>query len=403
MPYAFELHASCVPERIEAVGLNLATLSRIRSRPAPDELLQRIAPRQLVPDSVPAFAPGEVSPHPFGFADPLEEQVQIGPGAVEVAHTRVYEKHQSVRVAPGTRLRMAPGASLVFLGRVAFEGRAREPIVIERAAQQAWGGIVLQGPETRGSSFSHVSASGGSAPAWRRNRYPGMIDLHDTRDLTIRNCSFSDNQASDDLVHAAYVTGLLVEDSSAGRSHADAWDLEFTQAVLRRLQVGETGDDALDLMGSRVEVVDSVLVGIKGNGISAGEESQVSLQDTLVADAGTGVQAKNASGVAADGSLLYRVKTGVRVYTREVRYTGDSRVQADVLFVVGSQRAIRRDDRSGDALDLGRVQTRLPRRDSLEHLRNDVLGLADWEGLSDWLGQRRSRWQQPNGTLALQP
>jgi hypothetical protein len=297
---------------------------------------------------------------------------------------------------------MAPSASLIFFGKVAFEGTQREPIAIERSGAAPWGGIVVQGQASAGSSFQHVTASGGSAPAWRMNRYPGMIDVHDTRDIAIRSCRFSDNQNGDDLIHVADVDGLLVEDSHAGRSHRDVWDLEFTNAVLRRLEVAEAGDDGLDLMGSHVTLVDSVIVGVQGNGLSAGEETVVNLQDTLIADAKVGVLAKNASTVAADGSLLFRTQTGVRVYTRTVRYSGDSRVQADVMFIVDSRRPITRDDRSGDALDVGRVQIRLPRRDTLEHLRDNVLGLPDWSGLPTWSTERRTSWQKAGGSLALQ-
>jgi hypothetical protein len=400
--YTFELRASCLPERVEALGLNLATLSRVHSRPAPAELLARVPEHQLGPDSVPQWTTGEVSAHPWSMPEPAEEAIQLGPGIVEVAQTRVYQSGQRVTVAPGTRLKMAPGASLIFFGPVAFQGTQREPIAVERAGQAPWGGIAVQGPATAGSRFSYVAASGGTTPSYRLSRYPGMIDLHDTRDIVLRNCRFSDNQGGDDLIHTAYVEQLLVEDSHAGRAHRDVWDLEFTQAVLRRLEVAEAGDDAFDLMGSRIALADSVIVGVQGNGLSAGEESEVSLQDTLIANAKVGVLAKNASTVAVDGSLLFRTHTGVRVYTKTVRYAGDSRVQADVLFVVESKRPISRDDRSADALDLGRVQIRLPRRDTLEHLRDNVLGLADWEGLSTWSTERRTWWQTRTSTVAWQ-
>ncbi len=83
------------------------------------------------------------------------------------------------------------------------------------------------------------------------------------------------------------------------------------------MQVVHAGDDGLDLMGAHVELADAA-----------------------------GLLAKNDLQIAVDGSLLYRTKTGVRVYTKTVRYAGESRIQADVLFVVGSEQPIRRDDRS---------------------------------------------------------
>lgn len=280
---------------------------------------------------------------------------------------------------------MGKDASLVFLGPVRFEGTERDPITVEPASGEAWGGIALQGRGTAGARLSHVNVHGGHAPAWRKASFPAMITVHDSRDVSIESCRFGGNQGSDDVLHVAYVQGLRVEDTTVVDSHADAIDLEFADAVLRRVKVGHAGDDALDLMGSRVVLADAVLVDLRGNGVSAGEQSDVTVHDTLIADATVGLLAKNDSRIAADGSLIFRARTGVRVYTRTVRFEGDSRVQADVLFVVGSELPVRRDDRSEQALDIGRVQVRLPRHDSLPHLRENVLGLSDWAELPDWI------------------
>jgi hypothetical protein len=401
MAYRFVLRSSCAPEAIEAVGFNLATGSRIHSRPATEAILADRPAKQLAARDVPSFAAGEGSAHPWQLPLERPETITLGPGAIDVTETRMFETHQSVRVAPGTALTMAAGASLIFLGPVAFEGTAQAPITIEPAAQHAsWGGMIIQGEATRGSSLAYVTARGGSTPLLRQARYPGMINLHDTGRIELRHVVLSDNFGSDDMVHASYVEGLVVEDSRIERAAADGWDIELSSAVLRRIEVLDAGDDAIDLMGARVEVEGSVLAGLRGNGISAGEQSDVSVQDTLIADALVGALAKNASEIDLDGSLLYRTTTGVRIYTRTVRYEGDSKVSADVLFVVDSKRAVQREDGSSLGLDLGRAQLGWPRHDALDHLRDNVLQLETWEGLGGWLARRH---KSGAGTAALAP
>jgi hypothetical protein len=389
MAYRFIVHAPCRPVTLEAVGLNLATGARIHSRPATQELLSDRPAKQLIASDIPAFASGESSAHPWTFAAVRPERIVLGPGVVDVLATRVYKAHQSVHVLPGTELRMGAHASLVFLGPVAFQGTAHQPISIVASKPHApWGGVIVQGQSTRGSSFSHVVARAGSKPEYREGRYPGMINLHDTGRIALRNVLFSDNAGSDDMLHASYVEGLVVEDARIERAAGDAWDLELSTATLRRVEVRQAGDDALDLMGTHAELEGSVLIGMRGNGISAGEKSRVSVQDTLIADALIGVLAKNASQVDVDGSLLYRTTTGVRIYKRTVRYDGDSKVSADVLFVVDSKRAVQREDGSVLGLDLGRAQQGWPRHDALDHLRDNVLQLRSWEGLPGWIAER---------------
>ncbi|MBN1654738.1 MAG: CotH kinase family protein [Deltaproteobacteria bacterium] len=383
--YPFLLDSTCTPTAIEATAIHMATGSRVRSRPAEESVFSRLPRRSLRPNQVPQMVEGEVSAHPWSLTRPEVKTVRLGPGQTDIDKTKVFQEHQSVEIAPGTRFRMAPSASLIFKGRVRFSGTRDQPIVLEGAGADHWGGIALQGPATAGSVLEHMIVRGGSRPSGERIPYPGMVNIHDTRGIVIKHCRFSDNQVSDDVVHVAYVKKLLVEDCTIENGFADAWDLEFVQADLTRLQVSGVGDDAVDLMGSDVDISDSLLSSCRGNGISSGEESRATVRNTLVADSRVGVLVKNASHAELFSTLLFRNQIGVRVYQREVRFEGNSRVEADVLFIVDSRRAIKRSDRSRDLLDVGRIQRGFPQKGVLDNLRENVIGIPLWDQLSDWL------------------
>jgi hypothetical protein len=385
----FELLSSCRPERIEAWGAQLATGSRVRARPAPPELLARLPAEALGADDVPRMMPGEVAPEPRLLSRPAEEIVALGPGEVLVEATRVFGAHQRVEIAAGTRMRMGSGAALVFLGPVAFRGTGDEPIAIEGAGGASWGGIAIQGRATAGSSLEHVIVRGGTRPSWRMIPYPGTLNLHDTRDVTLRHCRLLGNADADDALHAVYVEGLLLEDSVVEDAAADAVDLEFTGGVLRRVELVRSGDDGLDLMGSRIDLVDSVIAGCAHNGVSAGEETEVRVLGSLVAGCKVGVLVKNASGAALDGTLLYEHEVGVRVYQRTVRYQGESRIEGDALWAVDCGRPFRTDARSADTLSFGRVELRARSGGGLDHLLENVLGLDGPGGIGPFVAARR--------------
>jgi len=383
--YGFTLESTCEPSSLEAIGIHMATGSRVRSRLATAKLLKRVPKQYLDPNQVPQMVVGEVSSHPWSLNRPAPQQVRLGPGEIEITETKVFAENQLVEIAAGTHFRMGPAASLIFRGRVRFDGSRAAPITIDRASGERWGGIVLQGPQTRGSILQHVTAANGSRPSGERIPYPGMINIHDTENIVVRNCRFSDNRVSDDVVHVSYVKKLLVEDCTIENGYSDAWDLEFVEAKLNRLRVRRVGDDALDLMGAEVELSDSVMSSCQGNGISSGEESRVTVRNTLVADSRVGVLVKNASKAQLFSTLLYRNQIGVRVYQREVRFEGNSRVEADVLFIVDSKRAVKRSDRARDLLDAGRFQRGFPQNGALDNLCENVIGLRQWEQLSEWL------------------
>jgi hypothetical protein len=388
--YALALVSSCPPRGVVARGRHLATDSRVVSRPLSTELRARLPGQRLGPDAVPRFAAGEVAPHAWQLEGPLPRSVQLGPGEVVVDATRVFEPHETVTVAPGTHLRMGPQASLIFLGKVLFEGQSGAPIVIDSLEPKRWGGIAIQGPASAGSRLEHVLVRAGTKPVWRSIPYPALVNIHHTRDIALESCRFSENAPETDTLHVAYVDGLTSSDTTVTQVSGDAFDLEYSRADVRRLRLINVGDDGLDLMGSQLTLRDSVILGAQGNGLSGGEESVVKVQNTLIASSGVGVLAKNAAKIALSGSVLFENETGVRSYQRTVRYAGDSEVTADVLFVAGSRKKpVKRDDRESDRLDRGRVLLDLPQPGVLDHMLEDVLEVGSWQELERWIGEQR--------------
>jgi len=390
--YALELRSHCAPEHVVARGRQLASDSRVVSRPAPPELLARLPVRRLGPNDTPSFTPGEAAPHPWQLEAPAAALLRLGPGEVRIDATRIFAAGAAVTVEPDTQLRLGPGVSLVFLGPVHFLGQRQHPIVISASGAQPWGGIALQGPGTKGSEWHSVQLSGGTRPSFLDTDYPALVDVHDTSDILFDDCHFGAQSSKLDTLHFAYVQHGEIRDSSFRGSPGDAVDLEYSSLDLRLVRIIGPGDDGLDLMGSRVKLSDSVILGAAGNGISGGEESQVDVQNSLVADCKVGVLAKNAAHVALSGSLLFRNATGVHTYQRTVRYEGPSEVTANVLFVVGSSAsAVDRDDRSRDTLDQGRVLLDLPQRGALDHVLDDVLELSDWQELPRWIDEQKAQ------------
>jgi hypothetical protein len=370
--------------------MQLVTRSRIVAQPVEDGLLGRLPRSRSKPDAALRFEPGEVAPHAWSMEPAAPEAVTLGPGAIDVAQTRVFSAQQQVRVLPGTHLKLGPKVSLVFLGPTHFEGTRRAPITLERAGNLPWGGIALQGRHTEGSRMTYVTASGGSTPTWRLVSYPAMINVHDSKNIAFEHCDFKENAGPGDVVHLAYVDDFAVTDSKVTNASSDAWDLELVSGSLVRVGAMNVGDDALDLMGVTIDVQDGVFVGIKGNGISAGEESRVNLRNSVVSEAKVGVLAKNASDVDIDGALLFRTETGVRVYQRTVRYAGNSTVNADNLFCVETKKkVVKRDDREKNEFDYGQARSGFPPTGVLDMMLRDLMGLNDWAALGDWSRAQR--------------
>lgn len=389
--YQLRIESGCAPLGIVVSALHLATGTRLTGQAVPAELPGRIPTEHSRASDPMIFEPGLVAPHAWDLMTPDPERIELGPGVVEVDSTRVFEAHQSVDVLPGTRFKMRAKASLIFLGPVHFAGTQADPIIIERKDNGFWGSVALQGPATSGSKLSYVHASGGSTAHRRLVTYPAMISVHDTRDIGFDHCSFGENTGSGDVVHIAYVNDLSVTDSQIRDASQDGWDLEFTKGRLERVRVINAGDDAIDLMATKVAIVDSVLLGAKGNAVSAGEETRAKVQTSLLADAKVGVLAKNASRVELAGTVLFRNGTGVRIYERTVRYGGDSEVTADSSFaILTDKKIVKRDDKKYNRLTFGSIQAGFPPPGALDSVLYDIVGVESWQKLDAWVAAQQS-------------
>ncbi len=378
--YVFFLTGTCAPGEIDLVFDDLTTGGSTRLTTGTSSRFATDDPPKTVATSTPTFSAGERSPHPWDFpAAALPETVILGPGDIAINASRVFTKTQAVRIVAGTRLLLAANASLVFLGPLTIEGEPEAKVhFVRRDANKAFGGLILQGPATAGSRLRHFEIVGGSHAGHESFVAPGLLNIHDSHDVTIDGANLVATTDADDVVHVAYVNDLRLYDVVVHRPPVDGVDLEFVTADLRGVQVTRAGDDCLDLMGTNLRLADSVLSGCTNNGVSAGEETEVAAHGVLIADSKIGVLAKNASSVRLTRSLVFRSKTALNTRRHEVHYAGESSITAGEFFAVDCDEVS--DVARGSTLDAGHVQLTLPER-GLEHLRSQVLRLSSWSEL----------------------
>jgi hypothetical protein len=336
--YRVFVEGDCVPEKVTIIGTPLIGGEAVRFEAA----LGKLDAAPIACDASYAMAPGQIARHPWCKPYVGPEVVELGPGKVKVKEDREYGPETTVRIRPGTTLALGKRVSLVFRGKVLAEGTADEPILFTERKKR-YGGIVLQGPGTAGSRFRHVRFEKGRHPKWGLGAYPGLLNIHDTKDILLEHCEFGPNRGADDVLHVAYVTELSMEDVRFEVSASDALDVEFSEGTLSGVVVDEAGDECLDLMGSRLNVRDSRFANCGGSAISAGEESRVNLVDSYLGGGKTGLLVKNGSRALVDGVLFHNLKVAVQVQVVSDRYEKRSKLKGDELLVLDCEQAIASD------------------------------------------------------------
>jgi hypothetical protein len=372
----------CQPHRVRLAGISLVTLQPFEieaSVGSPAELPARSEACQ----SSYREEPGQVSPHPWCYSDRVPETVRLGPGVVELAETRVFGAEQSVVIAPGTTFRLGSGVSLIFYGHLDARGTSAEPIRFE-PLDGRWGGLALQGPATAGSRLAYLELASGTRPEAGLAHFPGMVNVHDSRDIELAHVRLARNRHSDDALHVAYVKDFKLEDATFAETAADAVTLEYTTATLDRLRVVQAGGNGLGLTGSTVELTRSELVKWVGSGIVAGHRSEVTARDSLLTGGKYGVVLKDGSSASLRGVLLYRNEVGVRLEPVSRWHTKAARMSAGTVHAVGCGEQVQVAGQSGKTV--GNVAGELADPE-LETLRQQVLALSDWQALDSKISE----------------
>jgi len=227
-----------------------------------------------------------------------------------------------VSILPGTVINLDAGTSLIFHNKVTAEGTPQSPIRIRRKdSGRAWGTFALQGMKTNGSVFSHINMSGGSGSEVNGIFYTSMFSLHNTRDITISESRFNNNETYDDMLHIVYGDDITLSNVFFRNSAFDAIDIDMSKNIfLKNLNIVNSLNDAIDLMESEV-LIDQVFLYKSGDkGISAGENSNVLVHNSLLHSNNIGLASKDGSNVQMLYSNLDSNGVQISAYKKNWQY-----------------------------------------------------------------------------------
>lgn len=289
-------------------------------------------------------------------------------GRHEIDRTLIVPITHRLIVEPGTRLAMAPGASLVTFRRIEAIGTRQAPIeIVAQDARKPWGTIgVVRAPGI--SRLAHVTVSGGSSARIEGIEFTGALAFNASdvvlRDSDVRNCH------GDDAMSVRRAT-FQIERSRFIDNASDGLDAEWATGSVDRSLFANNGDDGLDLATSVVRVHRGWFRRMGDKALSAGERSTVTVTDSQLVDSQIAIASKEDSTVAVRGSEIRRNEIGISLY-RDNLVFGSGYGTIDGGLFAENLRDFAVEPGSGLTLN------------GVERLRNDAAGLLI--GLRDPLG-----------------
>ena len=316
-------------------GVDLSELNDISLTPVLNAITRKKVAVEL--DSSSADSSNTASVHPWEFLSERSkksEKITLS-GLVDVNENLVFSKDTLVTILPGTTFKLAKEKSVMFFGKVTAIGSPSRPIVFEQKVPgQFWGSLVVQGAAASGSNFKHIRVSGGSITQHKLINYPGEFNIHDVDDFTLEHCSISGNSVGDDALHVSYSKGKISYCRFFDTAF-DALDMDIVDVTVSNSEFTNVGNDALDLMTSKVDVEQVIINGAGDKCFSLGENSDVTISNSLLKNCLIGIAVKDESHAYIENLSFEGIKgKAIDLYQKNSRYGKGGEINGRQLFGV---------------------------------------------------------------------
>ena len=218
-----------------------------------------------------------------------------------------------------------------------LEGTKDEPILISGNKENYGGGIFisshkknffknvkleyLNGPDIKDKINNENNLSG--------YRIYGALNFFKTK-VKISNLYFL-NISSEDALNIVK-SNFTIKDSYFSNIASDAIDFDYSNGKINNISFENIADDALDFSGSKVEVqkINAKLVGDKV--ISAGENSQLNINDLKIYNSFIGIANKDGSKLTLKNGIFDGVKIPLASYSKKNFYKNSYMNVTDSIF-----------------------------------------------------------------------
>ncbi|MEL6863158.1 MAG: right-handed parallel beta-helix repeat-containing protein [Bacteroidota bacterium] len=227
----------------------------------------------------------------------------------------IIPKGYRVYFGPGVHLDLVRGAGFISQSPVFMEGQIDEPVKIGSSDFSASGFTILQAHEP--SRFRYVQFENLNCLNYDGWTLTGGVSCYES-DVDMAHCQILNGQSEDAL--NTIRSHIKIEDLLIRKTLSDGLDADFCTGYIRNSRIEQTGNDGLDISGSQIELSGSHMENCGDKGISAGEESQLSIDNTQIIGTVIGVASKDFSKVRIESIRLEDCNQAFAAYQKKPEF-----------------------------------------------------------------------------------
>ena len=243
----------------------------------------------------------------------------------------VIPKNYELIVQPGTELTFINKAQIISYSPIFIIGTKDNPIIfksnfdgnvnkyrqISSNKDFGFGILVIKAQEK--SIIKHVVFDKFSSPSIASNQSAsGAINFYES-DVEITNSKFLNNLRGDDYLNIIR-SNFLLSDNIFENTNGDSVDIDFSNGTIKNSIFNKSLNDAIDFSGSNVNLSNIKIIDAGDKAISAGEESEIFINNMLILNSKMGLVSKDKSKLFAQNVNISGSNIAISAYVKKSQY-----------------------------------------------------------------------------------
>ena len=234
-------------------------------------------------------------------------------------------------IRAGTRLTFKNEGQIISFSPIFIVGEKNNPIILKSnfngnikeyrksAVNKDFGFGILVIKAKKKSIIKHAIFDKLSSPSITSNQSAsGAINFYESN-VEITNSKFLNNLRGDDYLNIIR-SDFLLSNTFFENTNGDSVDIDFSNGIIKDSIFNKSLNDAIDFSGSSVNLLNIKIIGAGDKAISAGEESEIFINDMLILNSKMGLVSKDNSKLHAENVNISETDIAIAAYIKKSEY-----------------------------------------------------------------------------------
>ncbi|OIQ30774.1 MAG: hypothetical protein BM564_00765 [Bacteroidetes bacterium MedPE-SWsnd-G2] len=259
--------------------------------------------------------PKYVHNHKSILVDDVNKIISFSKDSVVVSSPLVIKEGYTFSLKPGTIVNIIEGGKIISHSPVKLIGEELNPIKIYSSDFKGQGILVLS--EGKRSKLSHVVFDRLRNPTHNNWGITGAVTFFESP-VDLDNVAFRNNKSEDALNIVR--TNFTMKKVEITNTQSDAFDGDFVKGTIDNCYFDRLGNDAIDVSGSDLIIRNVVVTNAGDKGLSAGENSKMTIVNVKISNSEIAVAGKDLSIVEAKKLNIENTKLGFTAFQKKPEF-----------------------------------------------------------------------------------